>query len=391
MEFEFNVSKARKTISLFIVSSIALLVLLLLTDKHFPGQLSEYSYLFFSFLVVYVVFVLYLLLRLFRSFDNAPIKISLCGGELNIPSFYLGNRNVSLTDIYSLERIVVNNKSLGLVLGLEGRSRFYIDKACFINENDFEKFKDVIASLVSKNDPEKRNSINHISAFQETKRTYALYVISLLCFLIYIFFAFGSMENTESYNFLFAGAASKNILETKEYYRIFSSTFLHGDIFHLLFNLFVFALLGELLERVISTIRFTAIFLLSSFFAYFIFMLFSTAEYAVGASGGIYGLWGAYLYIKLFYEKYLPGSVNAIPLNRLIWLLIAQFLIEIFFMDNVGVANHMGGFIAGFLYLYIAPLGPELELVNKPNQIEKGLCLVLVASYSIGLSYFLLL
>ena len=73
------------------------------------------------------------------------------------------------------------------------------------------------------------------------------------------------------------------------------------------------------------------------------------------------------------------------------WILIIEFFAEIFFFENVGVFNHLGGFIAGFAYMYFIPLGKKLETIDKPTIFEKGLCVTLVGCYTLGLGYFLTL
>lgn len=93
--------------------------------------------------------------------------------------------------------------------------------------------------------------------------------------------------------------------------------------------------------------------------------------------------------MKYKYEKFLPGSVNAGTLNTLVWLLALQFTLEILVFENIGISNHIGGFVAGFLYLYFAPLGATLETIDQPVLAEKILCCGLGLSFAAGLGYFL--
>ena len=185
------------------------------------------------------------------------------------------------------------------------------------------------------------------------------------------------------------GAGTSNITETFEFYRIASSVFLHIDGWHLLMNVFVLGVLGELFERVLSPVRFMNVFFLSGLVAYGFFVAFSPYDVGAGASGCIYGCWGAYFHLKLHYEKYLPGSVNAIAFRHLAWLLLIQLLLEIFVLDNVDVMTHVGGFSAGFGLLYCLPMGRKLEQVNQPCRVEKYLASVLLLGYAGGLFTFL--
>ncbi|MGA0935612.1 MAG: rhomboid family intramembrane serine protease, partial [Pseudohongiellaceae bacterium] len=84
-----------------------------------------------------------------------------------------------------------------------------------------------------------------------------------------------------------------------EYYRVASSTLLHAGYVHLMLNLFVLGVLGSALEQVISAIRFINIFLVASLSGYFAFYFLSSYNFGTGASGGLFGLWGAYFALRL--------------------------------------------------------------------------------------------
>jgi len=70
-------------------------------------------------------------------------------------------------------------------------------------------------------------------------------------------------------------------------------------------------------------------------------------------------------------------------------LVVIEILVEYFFLENIDHYNHIGGFIAGFIYLYFAPLGATLETIDQPVLVEKILCGGLVLCFSTGLAYFL--
>lgn len=311
---------------------------------------------------------------------------------LLIPNYYLGVKKIPVEQIYSIENIKLKNKNVAIVLGLKNKGRYFIDKFCFMDPGDFDVFKSNIKLKISLNYQDGgQDSITSISQLQESKFLIATISICLICIFFFAIGALSLPDESSRNEYLLLGAGSKSFFEQGEFYRLFSSSFFHVNIFHLMLNLLVLAIMGELIEKVISTFRYINIFFLSCVLSYGSFLVFSSYEFGIGASGGVFGLWGAYFALKMRYEKYLPGSVNAIPLNRLAWILIMEFFIEIFLLDNVGVEVHLGGFLAGFTYLYLAPLGDKLETVDQPTLFEKGLCATLVSAYTLGLSYFLLL
>jgi len=391
-EFTFNSRKAYQSIALFIFSSFILLTLLLITENEFSEGVFGRNFFVWFILFFYLVCVIYLAKRLYIAHFRASPKIKFTDDYLIVPSLYLGKKKIRVNDIYSVEIFPTKSKNEVLILGIKNGGRYLIDEIIFSNKYDFKIFKKYLKKIVEGNKSDiSCRSIAAISESQEKRTAFFTVIFSIVLISIYTISTSARLEIPENSEFVLLGAATKNIVETGEFYRIFSSIFLHLNVFHLLLNLLVFGVMGELIEKVISTRRFINIFFVSGFFAYFGFLFFSGFPMGIGASGCIYGLWGAYFSLKLQHEKLLPGSVNAVSLNRLIFILASEFLMEIFLFDNVSYEVHIIGFLTGFIYLYLVPLGRKLETVDQLTKVENGLFTVLVSSYSIGLSYFLLL
>jgi membrane associated rhomboid family serine protease len=142
----------------------------------------------------------------------------------------------------------------------------------------------------------------------------------------------------------------KRILADKEFYRVLTSGFLHGDICHLGLNMFSLYLFGQLIELVYGPVQFLTIYfgaiiggsLLSLF-------IHRHHEYcAYGASGGVSGV--IFGHIFLF-----PGgsiSMFLLPVGIPSWLYAILFLAGTFWAlkskkDNIGHDAHLGGAIIG--------------------------------------------
>ncbi|MCP4708469.1 MAG: rhomboid family intramembrane serine protease, partial [Planctomycetes bacterium] len=142
----------------------------------------------------------------------------------------------------------------------------------------------------------------------------------------------------------------RRILAGKEYYRMVTSGFLHGDYVHLLFNMFSFYMFANHIELIfgwhwVAMIYFSAI-LGGSVLSLF---LHRHHEYrALGASGGVCGIIFASIFL-------LPGgSVVAwplpVPIPSSIYAVL--FILGSFYgmrrqADNIGHDAHMGGAIIG--------------------------------------------
>jgi rhomboid protease GluP len=385
---EVNAAKARRSIVVFIVSSLLLASLIFFSKNGISEFLFNNAILKWILLSCYIGYVIILSRRLYASFCNKPEVV--IGEEfLVVPNYFLGEKNIALKDIYSVEIFPLRRKREFLIIGIRGKSGYFVSEEIFLTKEGFYEFNNLISSLVyDEKNVDDSESTKRIDI--PKKITYATFIISILCFVFYFISTSARMDLPENPGFFLQGMGNKYSLRSGEFYRIFTSTFLHVGMLHLLLNIFVLGVIGSFLERVVSTIRFFNIFLLSSIVAYISFTLFSNYENGAGASGGIFGLWGAYLSLKLWHEKYLPGSVNGIPVWRLAVILTANFFAEFFIFGGAGLEVHLGGFLAGFAYMYFAPLGARLEVVGQPVCAEKYIFAFLVTAYMAGLSYFMM-
>ncbi len=127
-------------------------------------------------------------------------------------------------------------------------------------------------------------------------------------------------------------------------WRLLTSMFLHGGLIHLLLNAYVLFIFGNVVEQELGRWRFVAIYVATGLVA-------SAASYAfgplsvagVGASGAIYGLFGAFLAYNwrrrelAFYAARVRSAATLILLN----------LVFTFAIPNIDWRAHLGGLVAG--------------------------------------------
>ena len=80
-----------------------------------------------------------------------------------------------------------------------------------------------------------------------------------------------------------------------EYWRLWTVTLVHGDLLHLFFNMYALFLAGPVVERWYGSILFVVFYLLCAAAGSVASFLFGGSEFAVGASGAIFGLFGILL------------------------------------------------------------------------------------------------
>jgi len=153
-----------------------------------------------------------------------------------------------------------------------------------------------------------------------------------------------------------------------QYYRLLTSAFLHAGILHILFNMFALAQIGPVLEQALGRARYLALYLLSALGGSVVAFLFAPPNQpSVGASGAIFGLFGAYYVVV----RRMGGETGPIV------VLLAVNLVITFTVPNIDFRAHLGGLVTGALlaaaFAY-APRGPRQALM------QGGACALLAAA-----------
>lgn len=123
-----------------------------------------------------------------------------------------------------------------------------------------------------------------------------------------------------------------------EYYRLFTSAFLHADVMHILFNMWALYVLGPTLEQWLGRSRFIGLYLVSALGgSVLVYLLTPVNTGTLGASGAIFGLFGATMVLarKLNFDvKWIIG-------------LIAINLVITFVVPSISWQGHLGGLVTG--------------------------------------------
>ncbi|MEY3169489.1 MAG: hypothetical protein RL421_732 [Actinomycetota bacterium] len=129
-------------------------------------------------------------------------------------------------------------------------------------------------------------------------------------------------------------------VENGEYFRLLTVALLHGGLWHLAFNLFALHALGTPLENYFGRKKYAVILLVSLLSGSTLSVLFNPAYvYSIGASGMIFGLFGALALI---------GERAGIEWRSILVIIGLNFAIG-FALGGVDWRGHLGGLIGGTL------------------------------------------
>ena len=138
----------------------------------------------------------------------------------------------------------------------------------------------------------------------------------------------------------------------KQYYRLFTCTFLHSDFSHLASNMMSLFFVGYYLEPIMGHIKYIILYLLSGIFASVCSVVYFTGAgvtaLCIGASGAVFGVLGAYVTFALLgrFERY------QLSIPRIL-LMVGLALFGGMQNTNIDNAAHIGGIIFGSILAYI--------------------------------------
>ncbi|GGD04913.1 rhomboid family intramembrane serine protease [Pontibacillus salipaludis] len=192
--------------------------------------------------------------------------------------------------------------------------------------------------------------------------TYLFIAINILMFVV-LELNGGSQNTTTLIEY---GAKFNPLIVEGEWWRIVSSMFLHIGIAHILLNMLALYYLGNAVERMFGSVRFLAIYFISGIVGGLASFALSQ-NVAAGASGAIYGLFGALLFFGLIYKKLFFRTMGSSIIGILIINIVFSFAIP-----QVDIGAHLGGLVGGFL------ASSFVHFPKKRNGLSQALSFVAV-------------
>lgn len=140
------------------------------------------------------------------------------------------------------------------------------------------------------------------------------------------------------------GAQATPLLAEGQIWRMFTSTFLHIGLLHLVANIWALVIFGPLLERSVGRARYAALYVASGLAGSAATALFvSPRSVSAGASGAIFGLLGAFAVLGYRLRGTPVGSTWTRHALALIAINVALGLT----VPAIGLEAHLGGLLAG--------------------------------------------
>jgi membrane associated rhomboid family serine protease len=158
-----------------------------------------------------------------------------------------------------------------------------------------------------------------------------------------------------------------------EWYRMFTHSLVHFGFLHILFNMFLIWIVGQILEPGAGSIRFATIYVVSVLAGAAAALVMQPNVLSGGASGGCFGLAAAAtLVMQRRGIRFWDTGLGP--------LILINLFLDYFVVTNVSIAAHIGGIIGGVL------VTEAMLQARKANQIALGY----VAAAFVGVASLLL-
>lgn len=185
-----------------------------------------------------------------------------------------------------------------------------------------------------------------ISLEGKSKITFILIAINVVVFLITALVS-GDFGDIDTSVLVYFGAKQNELIGAGQYYRLITAMFLHGGIIHIAFNMYALYSLGNLIENIYGKWKYLLIYFLAGILSTTTSYIFSPYV-SVGASGAIFGLFGAAVVFGLkernrIGKNFLTEIATVIGMNIIIGLSSRN-------IDNFA---HFGGLLGGIIISFL--------------------------------------
>jgi rhomboid protease GluP len=166
-----------------------------------------------------------------------------------------------------------------------------------------------------------------------------------------------------------------------EWWRLLTSTFVHVGLLHIVFNMFVFIQIGPLMQRLMGKTEFTIAYMVSGLAGSLASLIWNPYVVSAGASGAIFGLYGALLGFSIVQRGKVPSKVMSNLVGSAV-LFIGFNIVYGLARTGTDMAAHAGGLIGGFVCSL--GLGASMSGESRNARIIRNAAVSVVAAIVIG-------
>lgn len=301
-------------------------------------------------------------LGLMSSTDPANNSLRLTGaGKLRYDGIYVYLSDRMSSGVVRLSsRYIVNAESKGRSVRFEYRTDVGVPGTIRLLLPDDAVGAALVAHLPATNTPDFRPQIEANEQFagqlrvrsSRTPVTFGLVAVNSLVFIGMLFDGADLLQPTTRVSLAW-GSNFGPYTTDGDWWRVFTSLFIHFGFVHIFANMWALAAFGPLVERLYGSTRYLLIYLLAGVFGSLCSISAHPLVNSAGASGAIFGVLGALLATLTRGRNHIPPDVLR-PVLRTTLAFIGWSVYSSLTNPGIDYVAHMGGFAAGFILGWLA-------------------------------------
>lgn len=198
-------------------------------------------------------------------------------------------------------------------------------------------------------------------------------ILMLMITLISIISVMALSKSVTSLSVNSLGLSYSAIAQQKEYWRLISYSLIHGDMIHLLLNMFSLWILGQFIFEVFDRNKALLTYAIGAVFSGLFVVTMQHSVLLIGSSGALYAWFGLMLYFTIKNSKQLPKQF----VRSMIFIIAINVLISL--QPGISGLGHIAGFVIGYLMAPYASIAPD------KNRKSYSLALIFLLSFLLSI------
>ncbi len=185
------------------------------------------------------------------------------------------------------------------------------------------------------------------------------YLILIIVFIYLLEASFNALYNDKA--IIYLGAKWNEGINNGQLWRLFTYSFLHGNLIHLLLNIVALNAFGKEVESFYGSWKFLIIYS-SSVWGGGLASYYFSSGLAIGASGGLFGIIGSLIIYFYKQKDFIEGAI--FKFKSMYTLVIINIILG-FIIPKIDNFGHLGGLLTGLITSWL--IAPQYKLYVNEN------------------------
>lgn len=182
----------------------------------------------------------------------------------------------------------------------------------------------------------------------------------ILGIIALVFIYANSLTIIQQNEFLEDWAKINEFIDDGEYYRLFTSMFIHLDFLHVALNGYALYYFGREVERLYGYFRFAIVYFIGGLAGSVASYMYTDAP-SIGASGAIFAIFSA-LGVYFYHHRHLYGKGADRRVMQMVFWGAFNILLGFSLSSRIDNAAHIGGMLGGIILSWF--ICPELKITG---------------------------